>query len=618
MNKYTGVLLYILLCFTGISVYPQSKILELNEHSDEDLYPYMLFWKETTDKQNSLNEAVLNLEQGNFKAFGKEKDKNMGLFPKPVWFYLHVKNISQHQKRYWWTFYTHADTIIIYQKQQVQWEATDTLVRNRLLRERSVKHRTPTHSVLLENGEQASYMAKIINPRHTQNSFVSFTSPTYNLLWEKEFYGIIGSFVGVFLITGIVSLIIGIIIRERAFILFFLYMLTVSVLTLYEELLFPVIGNQFIFSLINRMHPLPLSLIATCLNFYIVDYIFGKRNHTKLLRILTLSNTLFLITGIICLLIYVIFMNSVNSGQTLFVWAWNILIAGVFVSILATALKTIILSFYHKKLHYGIPFLALVIIINPAAYMMNYSGILPFYEITYPNYFYWFVSTEFIFIGFLMGWKYKKNLAQKHKLEIEFAQKELAILNDERKQIARDLHDDLGATINAIKLLVTNSYPADKRLIETITSASNDIRVFYNKLLHKTTADSLKESLEKLTTLHNSYGQVKFSCIFTGKETLLSDTQKENIYRIVTEIFTNILKHAQATEATIQLLIDNTSAQLIAEDNGTGFSVEQAQNTKGMGIKNIRQRVNLMKGKLHISSDRGNTTYIIDIPIKNE
>ncbi|MGE4347908.1 MAG: sensor histidine kinase [Flavobacteriaceae bacterium] len=87
------------------------------------------------------------------------------------------------------------------------------------------------------------------------------------------------------------------------------------------------------------------------------------------------------------------------------------------------------------------------------------------------------------------------------------------------------------------------------------------------------------------------------------------------MYRIVSEIFTNILKHAQATEATIQLLIDSDSAQLIAEDNGIGFSVEQSQKTKGMGIKNIRQRVSLMKGELYISSNRGNTTYIIDIPI---
>lgn len=614
MYKYSRVLSCFLLFFTVIPVCSQDRTLELSEQSDEDLYAYMLYWIDTTGIENSLDKAVLNLERGNFKSFDKNKGKNLGVYPQPTYFYLNVKNISEHQKRYWWTFYTHADTIVIYKK-KLQWEATDTLIRNKLIRERSTKHRSPTYSALLEKEEQASYMAKIINPRHTQNSFVSFTSPTYNLFWEKEFYWTIGSFIGIFLITGIVSLIIGIIIRERVFMIFFIYMLTVSILTLCEELMFPIVENRFVFSVLNRVHPLPLSLIATCLNFYIVDYIFGKRNNTKLLRSLTFINTLCLVVGVMCLLIYAIFMENLNSGQTLYVLAWNLLMIGVFVSISATTLKTIILSFYHKKLHYGILFLILVVFINPATYMMNYSGIISLYKITYPNYFYWLISVEFTFIGFLIGWRYKKSLTQRHQLEMEFAQKEVAVLNDERKQIARDLHDDLGATINAIKLLITNSYPTDKRLIETVTSASNDIRVFYNKLLDKTTGNSLKESLKKLTSLHNTYGQVKFNCVFSGNETLLSDTQKENIYRIVSEIFTNILKHAQATEATIQLLIDSDSAQLIAEDNGIGFSVEQSQKTKGMGIKNIRQRVSLMKGELYISSNRGNTTYIIDIPI---
>lgn len=267
-------------------------------------------------------------------------------------------------------------------------------------------------------------------------------------------------------------------------------------------------------------------------------------------------------------------------------------------------------------LQYGIPFLLLIVIFNPATYNLNYSGIFSFYQITYPNYFYWFISAEFIFIGFLIGWRYKKNLDHRHKLEIEFAQRELNILNNERKQIARDLHDDLGATINAIKLLVTNSYANDKRLVDTINTASNDIRVFYKKLTQKPIGESIEENIEKLTTTYNSYGRITFNFIFSGDESLLSDFQKENLYKIVSEIFANTLRHAQATEATVQLLIDKDAAQLLVEDNGIGFSVEKAKRGTGMGVKNIFQRVENMKGELHISSGKGNTTYIIEIPFR--
>src|SRR5690554_1205985 len=134
--------LNVVLCFAGLfSGYSQSKTYELDGPNDDDLYPYMLYWKEAPVMKNSLDQAVFNLEQGNLKSFDSEKGKNLGLFPEPVWFYLNVKNISERHTHYWWAFYTHTDTIIIYEKQNLQWKATDTLFRNKLLRDRTVKHR---------------------------------------------------------------------------------------------------------------------------------------------------------------------------------------------------------------------------------------------------------------------------------------------------------------------------------------------------------------------------------------------------------------------------------------------------------------------------------------------
>lgn len=595
-------------------MYGQGTTFMINGENEENLYPHMLYWLDNTKKTNSLNEAVFNLEQGNFKHF--ERGKNLGLYPEPTYFYLKAKNNSAVHKRYWLSFYTHADTIIIYEKHHLRYTPADTLLRNKLLRERKIKHRAHTHFVLLEKDQEQEYLIKIINPRHTQNSFVSLTTPTHHLLWEKGFYYTIGSFIGIFLLTGIVSLTIGIIIKERTFVMFFAYMLTISALTIIEELMAPTLNNKFLFQLLNRAHPLPLSLIATCLNFYVIDYIFGKNNTSKQLKILSYINGFCLATGIVFLVLYMLFMEHINSGQVFTLLAWYGSIGLTFIGILATGIKVLLLAVKNKKLHYGLPFLAIIIFINPAGYYLNYSGIISYYEITYPNYFYWFASGEFIFFGFLMGWRYKKNINQKHQLQITFAQKELLILNDERKQIARDLHDDLGATINAVKLLVTHSYPTDKHLIETVNSASNDIRLFYNKLTHKTTESSLRESIEKLAELHNSYGQTKFSFIFRGNENLMTDILKENIYKIISEIFTNTQKHAHATEATVQVLIDNNATQLLAEDNGTGFPTTQTDDFKGMGIKNIKQRVAFMNGQLHISSSEGNTTYIIEIPLK--
>lgn len=609
----------VFICFIGVLFgYSQNKTYELNGENDDDLYPYMLYWKDSNNYQNSLNKAVFNLEKGAFKAFDSVKGKNMGLFPTPIWFYFKVKNISEKHQDYWWTFYTHADTIVIYEKQKLAWKAKDTLLRNKMLFERKIKHRALTHQVLFKYGQERSFLVKIINTRHTQNSFMSLTTPTYHLLWENGFYWTIGCFIGIFLLTGQVSLIIGVVTRERTFVLFFLYMLIVSALTMYNELMCSIVSNKMLFLLLNRLHPLPLSLIATSLNYYIADCIFGKVNYSKQLRTLNLLNKICLVIGSTFLVIYMLFVNSLHSGQILFRLGWYCILGCIFICILVTTFKIIIVSIEYRKVYLAIPFLLLIIIVNPATYSLNYSGIFSFYEITYPNYFYWFATAEFVFMIFLIGWRYKKNLEYRYKLEVDFTLRELSALDMERKQIARDLHDDLGATINTLKLLITNSYPEDNRLIEIATIASNEIRVFYNQLLHKTNSSSLESSIEKLVRIHKGYGQIKFNCIFTGVEVLLSDFQKENIYKIISEIVANTLKHAKATEVIIQVLIDCNSVQLIVEDNGIGFSVEQALKTKGFGMKNIKQRVRGLNGNLHISSNQGNTTYIIDIPIKNE
>lgn len=604
------------------------KTFEVNGENTDDPYDYMSYWIDDTDSEDSLNEAVEQLQNGKFETFDHPDSRNLGLYSRPTWFYLKVRNVSEKITDYWWSFYTHADTIIVYKKISNEWLPVDTLSRNKLLRERTVRTRALTFPVELEKDESDEYLVKIINPRHTQNSFVSFTTPVHYLLWEKGFFWTVGNFVGIFLILGIISLFIGLIVKEKSFVLFAVYLFLVTLLTLDEELMTIVTSKKSLYLLLIRLHPLPLSVIATCLNYHIADYIFTNKTvhqkKIKLLRVTDLVNHLCLAFGIISLALYMVFMNHINVGQITTLIAWDLNLLCVFLSIGLTAVKVIISSRPGKHLIYGMLFLLLVIFINPIGYYLNYSGILSYYEITYPNYFYWFVSAEFLFLGFLIGWRYKRTLEQKHKLELEqslqeeiFAQKELSIQKEERQQIARDLHDDLGATINAIKLLVTNSYPHDKRLIKMILTASDDIRIFHKKLVRKTYGILLEEKIEQLTALYGSFGQINFNSIFIGNENLIPDEKKESIYNIISEILTNTLKHSKATEATIQVIIDN-EVQLIAEDNGTGFEFEKTGSSKGMGIKNIHQRTYQLNGTIHISSGKGNTTYIINIPIEDE
>jgi signal transduction histidine kinase len=91
------------------------------------------------------------------------------------------------------------------------------------------------------------------------------------------------------------------------------------------------------------------------------------------------------------------------------------------------------------------------------------------------------------------------------------------------------------------------------------------------------------------------------------------DKQMElTIYRIILELTSNIIKHSEASEATVQMIYYENQLELMAEDNGRGFDTRQM--TDGIGLRNIQTRINYLKGTLAIDTNAHGTTIIIQIP----
>ncbi|MDZ7650379.1 MAG: ATP-binding protein [Cytophagales bacterium] len=86
------------------------------------------------------------------------------------------------------------------------------------------------------------------------------------------------------------------------------------------------------------------------------------------------------------------------------------------------------------------------------------------------------------------------------------------------------------------------------------------------------------------------------------------------MYRIVQELFTNTLKHSEATLMRFEITQVNGDISLIHEDNGVGFNVE-AQPSGSMGLQNIRSRIKRLNGELKIQSSSLGSTFIIEIPM---
>jgi signal transduction histidine kinase len=97
----------------------------------------------------------------------------------------------------------------------------------------------------------------------------------------------------------------------------------------------------------------------------------------------------------------------------------------------------------------------------------------------------------------------------------------------------------------------------------------------------------------------------------------LDDQYESNIFYVFYELLHNALKHAAATEITVQLLDDGEVLSCSVEDNGKGF--DPKNDYRGIGLKNIYQRVKYLNGDINIDSDIGQgTAVLIEINIKKK
>lgn len=220
---------------------------------------------------------------------------------------------------------------------------------------------------------------------------------------------------------------------------------------------------------------------------------------------------------------------------------------------------------------------------------------------------------------------------QKAQLRIARAREEglnalIVGVENERHRIARDLHDGACVNLAAINMKVValrDALTNNPLLASGMADIADDIRQTYREL-RVISHDLMSKSLDKTdlqTALEDLAGrmqqaqpglQVHFFSNYPLHET--GNLAKIHLYRIVQELLANALKHARAKTVNVQLLKDEQNLLLTVEDDGQGFNTA-AQTSGGIGLSNIRARVEVLHGKIHLDSAPGKGTYVsIEIP----
>jgi two-component system, NarL family, sensor kinase len=101
-----------------------------------------------------------------------------------------------------------------------------------------------------------------------------------------------------------------------------------------------------------------------------------------------------------------------------------------------------------------------------------------------------------------------------------------------------------------------------------------------------------------------------------GDKRKLNNTAEVFIYRIIQELVANVIKHAEASEVIVQLLMDENSTSIAVEDNGKGYEMSILKTKKGAGIRNITYRVQYLNGTMDTVTNPGSGTSVnIQLPI---
>jgi len=238
-----------------------------------------------------------------------------------------------------------------------------------------------------------------------------------------------------------------------------------------------------------------------------------------------------------------------------------------------------------------------------------------------PNFYSWLglLMSLMMLLSFIFIWKILKGQNKFEELRIEREAEVLSAIvkaeENERVRFANELHDGLGPLLSSIKMSVSMvkkqlGADTDSRIIDN-TEKLIDESIFTIKEISNNISPHILNNFGLFRALHSFVNKIQISNNINIIINSNLDGKRYNynievvFYRVICELINNTLKHASAHKITIDLFDDNNELLLEYIDDGIGFSPEKVEFAgEGMGLANMRSRINSLNGTIQIRSRR--------------
>ena len=219
---------------------------------------------------------------------------------------------------------------------------------------------------------------------------------------------------------------------------------------------------------------------------------------------------------------------------------------------------------------------------------------------------------------------------ERQQLERLRTQAVLEAEETERRRIGSDLHDGVGQLLTAAKL---NLHALGEQLnvqtvgqqtllqnaLDVVDESFREVRgishnLMPNALIKRGLALAVRDFLDKVTP----DGRLKINLEVVGLDrgARLEPTTENVLFRVIQELMQNILKHARATEVTLQIIRHPQELTVLVEDNGVGFNPATLGKDAGIGLRNIESRMAFLGGRADFDAVLGRgTTVTLEVPL---
>ncbi|HFK5570165.1 sensor histidine kinase [Elizabethkingia meningoseptica] len=597
------------LAITGKAVYPVNNYLH---------------WIETKDRL-SADEAYQLLKNTKGQLLAPQSSINSGFDDYYYWLSFNLKNTSASEKSVFYKFnYPFLNNIEVYKHTDSGFEKLFKTGADSGFNTRIYPYHDFVFPIRLRAGESGSFLIMAERKGERFSTTPELISDKLFKEKEQQLYIIIGIIAGMMLFNIIINLFLGVSLGDKIHYLYAAYVMSALLWVLSSvgadyQFLFPdypaVFGiSQFVAGGITMVLMAQLAIV----------FLELRNSNTKSYYYLNLCKWVLLFALIFRIGFYILFPKQEWANKII----GNVYLAaitGIAVSIIWAAAVRIQQGFKPAWFYLAaISFLAVsifktsyvILTTNDLSVLVSPPTIIQIGLI---------IESLTIFAGII----YKYAILKKEKKELairladqklEMTQNVVAAQEEERKRLAQDLHDDLGATLSTLLLHITNQHDFshehyDKRSVEITQKALADLRSISHDLLPKDFSNiHLFQALKNRIAELNNIEPTRFWLSTDGDDKQLSEIQALTIYRIVNELMNNTIKHAKASQANIDMIIVEENITLIYEDNGIGFS--ERGDEKGIGIRNIHSRVAFLEGEVNTDYNRQGTTVIIVIPLK--